>query len=83
MHRLLQLTRGMCCPTSDGGAAVVVASEDFVHKHGLENQAVEIVAMSLTTDTTVLLDKRSHIELTGVSHHAAFYASRTLILPES
>lgn len=33
------LTRGMCCPTSDGGAAVVVASEDFVHKHGLESQA--------------------------------------------
>lgn len=37
---LLQLTRAMCCPTSDGAACAIIASEDFVIKHGLQNQAV-------------------------------------------
>ncbi|KAG6839355.1 hypothetical protein H0H87_001029, partial [Tephrocybe sp. NHM501043] len=46
-----QLTKYMCSPTSDGAACCIVASEDFVHKHGLENQAIEIVAQALTTDS--------------------------------
>ena len=45
------LTRMMCCPTSDGGAAVIVASERFVEEHGLWSRAVEIVGQALTTDT--------------------------------
>eukprot|EP00009_Paramoeba_aestuarina_P008078 CAMPEP_0201524552 /NCGR_PEP_ID=MMETSP0161_2-20130828/23304_1 /ASSEMBLY_ACC=CAM_ASM_000251 /TAXON_ID=180227 /ORGANISM="Neoparamoeba aestuarina, Strain SoJaBio B1-5/56/2" /LENGTH=422 /DNA_ID=CAMNT_0047924015 /DNA_START=57 /DNA_END=1325 /DNA_ORIENTATION=+ len=45
------LTKLQCCPTSDGAAACIVASEDFVRKHGLEGQAVEIVGMSMRTDT--------------------------------
>jgi acetyl-CoA acetyltransferase len=44
------LTRLQCCPTSDGGAAVVVASERFVKQHGLEAKAVEIVGQAMTTD---------------------------------
>jgi sterol carrier protein 2 len=44
------LTRSMCCPTSDGSAACIVASEAFVKKHGLEGQAVEIIAQSMKTD---------------------------------
>jgi sterol carrier protein 2 len=44
------MTKLQCCPTSEGAAAAIVASEDFVRKHGLENQAVEILAMSLATD---------------------------------
>ncbi|KAG6885027.1 hypothetical protein C0993_006443 [Termitomyces sp. T159_Od127] len=59
-----QLTKFMCSPTSDGAACCIVASEDFVHKHGLENQAIEIVATSLTTDSPVALG-RSAIELIG------------------
>jgi len=31
------LTKLQCCPTSDGAAAAVVVSEDFVRAHGLEN----------------------------------------------
>lgn len=34
----------------DGAACCIVASEEFVHAHGLENQAIEIVATALTTD---------------------------------
>lgn len=59
------LTRAMCCPTSDGGAAVIIASEEFVKSHGLENQAIEIAAMTLTTDSPRLFEDRSAIELTG------------------
>ena len=36
------LTRLQCCPTSDGAGAAILASEEFVAKHGLEQQAVEI-----------------------------------------
>jgi acetyl-CoA acetyltransferase len=44
------LTKLQCCPTSDGAGAAIVCSEDFVRKHGLEGQAVEIAGMSMTTD---------------------------------
>lgn len=44
------LTRLQCCPTSDGGAAVVVASERFVTEHDLWDRAVEIVGQAMTTD---------------------------------
>jgi len=58
------LTRAMCCPTSDGGACTIVASEDFVKAHGLQNQAIEIAALAMTTDSPKLYEKSS-IELTG------------------
>ncbi|XP_053549435.1 sterol carrier protein 2 [Bombina bombina] len=45
------LTLLQCCPTSDGAAAAVLVSEDFVHKHGLERQAVHILAQEMVTDT--------------------------------
>ncbi|MEH3142121.1 MAG: lipid-transfer protein [Mycobacterium kyogaense] len=44
------LTKLQCSPTSDGSAAAVLASEDFVDKHGLAHQAVEIVGQAMTTD---------------------------------
>jgi len=45
------LTKSMCCPTSDGSAAVVVCSEAVVKKYGLEGQAIEIIGQAMTTDT--------------------------------
>lgn len=44
------LTKLQCCPTSDGGAAVLVASERFVKEHGLEDKAVEIMGQGMATD---------------------------------
>ena len=44
------LTKLQCCPTSDGSGAAILASEDFVKKHGLEAKAVEILGMAMTTD---------------------------------
>lgn len=45
------LTLLQCCPTSDGAAAAVVVSEDFLKAHPHPG-AVEILAMELTTDKT-------------------------------
>lgn len=44
------LTKLQCCPTSDGGAAVVVASERFVRERGLTGRAVEILGQAMSTD---------------------------------
>ncbi|BGP15253.1 hypothetical protein JCM10213_000704 [Rhodosporidiobolus nylandii] len=60
-----ELTRSMCCPTSDGAACAIVCSESFVRSHGLENQAIEIVAQAHTTDSPNLFEERSAIELAG------------------
>jgi len=52
------LTKLQCSPTSDGAACCIVASEDFVRKHGLEGQAVEIAGQSMRTDEPELLDTK-------------------------
>jgi acetyl-CoA acyltransferase len=66
------LTKLQCCPTSDGGAAAVIAGERFVEAHGLWGHAVEIVGQSLTTDTDATFDG-SDASLVGchMTQHAA------------
>jgi acetyl-CoA acyltransferase len=59
------LTKLQCCPTSDGAAAAVVCSADFVRAHGLGGQAVEILAMAMTTDFESTFADRSCISLVG------------------
>jgi len=59
------LTKLQCCPTSDGGAAAVLASEDFVRKHKLEAKAVEILGMAMATDMPSTFDEKSMIKLVG------------------
>lgn len=59
------MTKLQCCPTSDGAAAVIVCSQNFLDKHPeLKIQAVEIVSQALTTDDVALLGG-SAIELVG------------------
>ena len=50
------LTKLQCCPTSDGAAAAVVASERFVDAHDLWPDAVEVLGMAMTTDTPDTFD---------------------------
>ena len=50
------LTKLQCSPTSDGSGAAIVASEEFVDKHGLAGQAVEIVGQAMTTDFASTFD---------------------------
>jgi sterol carrier protein 2 len=59
------LTKLQCCPTSDGAGAAILASEDFVKKHGLEDQAVEILGMAMTTDFESTFSENSSIKLIG------------------
>jgi len=48
------LTKLQCSPTSDGAAAAIVCSEEFVRKHGLGGQAIEIVGQSMKTDANTV-----------------------------
>ncbi|XP_029309844.1 sterol carrier protein 2 [Cottoperca gobio] len=59
------LTLLQCCPTSDGAGAAVLASEAFVRKHHLENQAVEIVAQEMVTDLATTFEENSCIKMVG------------------
>jgi sterol carrier protein 2 len=59
------LTKLQCCPTSDGAGAAILASDDFVRKHGLEGKAIEIAGMAMTTDLPSTFDERSSIKLVG------------------
>ena len=59
------LTKFQCCPTSDGAGAAIVASEDFVRKHNLEAQAVEIIGMAMATDMPSTFDDKSCIKMVG------------------
>jgi acetyl-CoA acetyltransferase len=59
------LTKLQCCPTSDGSGAAILASEEFVKKHGLEAQAVEIAGMAMTTDFPSSFDEKSCIKMVG------------------
>ena len=51
--------------TQDGAACCIVASEDFVYAHKLENQAIEIVAQALETDHPNTFDTESAMVLAG------------------
>ena len=50
------LTKLQCSPTSDGSGAVILASEAFVDKHGLADQAVEITGQAMVTDMANTFD---------------------------
>ncbi|MFD3478633.1 lipid-transfer protein [Streptomyces sp. NPDC058695] len=59
------LTKLQCSPTSDGAAAAVVVSERFVELHDLGDQAVEIAAQAMTTDTGESFASGSCIDVVG------------------
>lgn len=59
------LTRLQCCPTSNGSAAAVLASKQFVEQNGLQNQAIEIVGLEMATDPESSLSENSCIKMVG------------------
>ncbi|ERS95547.1 sterol carrier protein 2 [Sporothrix schenckii 1099-18] len=59
------LTKLQCCPTSDGGAAVILVSQAFLDaRPHLKGQAVLIAGQSLCTDDPSLFS-RSAVDLMG------------------
>lgn len=65
------LTKLQCCPTSDGAAAVILASEQFVRKHHLESQAVAILAMEMSTDLPSTFNSRSSMNIVGYEEQSS------------
>mgnify|MGYP003342012634 CR=1 FL=1 len=59
------LTKLQCCPTSDGAAAAILASENFVKRYGLESQAVEILGMEMCTDLPSTFNNANCMNLAG------------------
>ncbi|MEE6495574.1 hypothetical protein FKM82_002086 [Ascaphus truei] len=59
------LTVLQCCPTSDGAAAAVLVSEEFVRAHGLERRAVQILGQEMVTDTSSTFEEESCIKMVG------------------
>jgi sterol carrier protein 2 len=59
------LTKLQCCPTSDGGAAAVLVSQDFLDaRPHLKEQAILVAGQCLATDAPSLFSK-SAIDLMG------------------
>lgn len=73
IYEPMQLTRLQCSPTSDGSAAAVLASEEFVERHGLADRAVEIVGQAMVTDLASSFDSHLARNIVGadMSAHAA------------
>ncbi|RZF42070.1 hypothetical protein LSTR_LSTR006663 [Laodelphax striatellus] len=59
------LTKLQCCPTSDGAAAAIIASEDFVIANNLQDRAVEILGIEMSTDLPSTFNERSCIKIVG------------------
>nr|BAN20618.1 non-specific lipid-transfer protein-like [Riptortus pedestris] len=59
------LTKLQCCPTSDGAAAAILVNEEFVFRHGLQDQAVEILGMEMVTDLPSTFQDKSCIKIVG------------------
>ncbi|KAK9498201.1 hypothetical protein O3M35_004067 [Rhynocoris fuscipes] len=59
------LTKLQCCPTSDGAAAAILANEEFVRRHGLEDNAVEILGMEMVTDLPSTFTDKSCMKIVG------------------
>jgi acetyl-CoA acyltransferase len=59
------LTKLQCSPTSDGSGAAILAGEDFVEKHDLADQAIEIVGQAMTTDFESSFETRKAKDVIG------------------
>ncbi|XP_050757141.1 sterol carrier protein 2 isoform X4 [Gymnogyps californianus] len=59
------LTVLQCCPTSNGAAAAILASEEFVKRHKLQPKAVEILAQVMATDYPSTFEGNSCMMVVG------------------
>lgn len=72
------LTKLQCCPTSDGGAAAVLVSQEFLDaRPHLKDQAILIAGQCIATDAPSLFS-RSSIDLMGfeMTKHATEVATK-------
>ena len=50
-------------PTSDGAACAILASEDFVHRHNLQSQAIQIIGQAMHTDFPSTFNENSCMKM--------------------
>jgi len=55
------LTVLQCCPTSDGASAAIICDEATMKRLKRENEAVEILAIELTTDTPKMYENAREV----------------------
>jgi len=58
------LTRYQCCPPTCGAAAAILASDDYIRRHKIDNP-VYIAAQAMTTDYASSFEERSMIKMVG------------------
>ncbi len=61
------LTLYDCSPTSDGAAAVILASNKIVKEYGLKDQAIRVLGIGHATDYLALHNRRSLTSLNATS----------------
>ncbi|HGG56434.1 MAG TPA: lipid-transfer protein, partial [Nannocystis exedens] len=53
-----------CCPPTCGAAAAILASDEYVKKHGIDNP-IYIAAQAMTTDYASSFEEQSMIKMVG------------------
>ena len=71
------LTRYQCCPPTCGAAAAILASDEFVKKHGID-KPVYIAGQAMTTDFQSTFDEHSMIKAIGYEQ-AGFHWKKSKI----
>jgi acetyl-CoA acetyltransferase len=66
------ITLYQCSPTTDGAAAVVVCSENYLKRHGGSARAVRLVASGLVSDIEEQAFNRFSLELVGRNARAVY-----------
>lgn len=59
------LTLLQCSPTSDGAACAILCNEEFMFANGLQDQAVELKAIEISTDLPSSFQTNSSQDLVG------------------
>lgn len=65
----------MFSPTSDGAACVVLASEDFVRRHNLQPQAVQIIGQAMYTDFSSTFNQKSCMKMVSLCVSVTLFLS--------
>ncbi len=75
------LTLFDCCPTSDGAAAVILASDKMVKQFGLSDQAIRVSGVGHATDYLALQHRKSLTSLsaTAVASERALSAANVTL----
>lgn len=75
------LTLFDCCPTSDGAAAVILASDKIVKERGLRDKAIQVAGIGHATDYLALQSRKSltSLKATSVASERALKAAKLTI----